>query len=92
MQQTMENTLPVGQWVLYRAPTQQHRDIQEEYHLVGQPGRVKSCGDKGIVFVVYHCNGQWHRFAEYTGIATKREDLLTIPAPVWASEQEAITL
>ena len=44
----------------------------------GKPehGIVKSVsGDGQTVFVVYHCNNDWARYAEFTGCGTRREDL-----------------
>jgi hypothetical protein len=38
-------------------------------------GRVKSWNDK-FVFVVYKCAENWDRYEDYTGVATKIEDLV----------------
>ena len=48
----------VGRWVRYTPP-------------VGNPedGRIKSWNDK-YVFVVYHCDGNWDEFMNYTAAAT----------------------
>lgn len=37
-------------------------------------GRIKSWG-KFFIFVVYHCEEKWDKFQDYTGCATKPEDL-----------------
>jgi len=37
-------------------------------------GRLKSWNDHNI-FVVFHCNGEWDRYQEYTGQSTKPEHL-----------------
>lgn len=37
-------------------------------------GRIKSI-KKGIAFVVYHCNGEWERYEEYTGASTELNQL-----------------
>ena len=37
-------------------------------------GRIKSFNGY-FVFVVYKCNGDWNNYKNYTGCATKREDL-----------------
>lgn len=34
-----------------------------------------------IAFVVYKCNGEWHRYEEYTGAATNISDL----KPEWVA-------
>ena len=39
-------------------------------------GKVKSVADNGDLFVVYKCDGQWHRFEEFTAAKTRREDLV----------------
>lgn len=36
-----------------------------------------------IAFVVYKCDGEWHRYEEYTGAATNLSDL----KPGWADEK-----
>ncbi len=38
-------------------------------------GVVKKIAPNGNVFVVYNCNGEWHRYKEYTAASTKPEDL-----------------
>lgn len=38
-------------------------------------GIVKSISDESHVFVVYHCDGNWHRYDEYTAARTKISDL-----------------
>lgn len=57
-----ESDLKVGAYVIYRT---KHKT---------EPGRIKSWNDK-YVFMVYNCNQEWDRFQDYTGSATKREDL-----------------
>lgn len=39
-----------------------------------EKGKIKSWNDK-YIFVVYKCAGEWDRYKEYTGCATKPEDL-----------------
>ena len=56
----------VGRWVEYTAP-----------HGVKERGRIKSFNDS-FVFVVYHCAQQWYEYMNYTGCATKPEDLTFI--------------
>lgn len=51
-----------GRWVVYN----NGRGANE--------GRIKSWNDK-FVFVVYSCNGFWHRYEDYTAEATIPEDL-----------------
>lgn len=43
----------------------------------GKPekGIVKSWND-GVIFVVYNCNEDWDNFQDYTGAATRPEDLM----------------
>ena len=38
-------------------------------------GVVKSIAPNGGVFVVYNCNGEWHRYDDYTAANTRPEDL-----------------
>lgn len=38
-------------------------------------GRIKAWNDR-YIFVVYRCGGNWKRFKDYTGIATRPEDLI----------------
>ncbi len=52
----------IGRWVVYDKP---HRT---------EKGRLKSWNDFWV-FVVYKCNHQWDKFQDYTGCATKPEDL-----------------
>ncbi len=52
----------IGKWVKY------NDDFKPE------KGRIKSWNDK-YIFVVYKCDHQWDRFQDYTGCATKPEDL-----------------
>ena len=53
----------IGRWVAYTS-------------LFGdeEKGRIKSWNDK-YIFVVYKCDNNWDRFQDYTGAATKPEDL-----------------
>jgi len=37
-------------------------------------GRIKSWNDK-FIFVVYKCNDDWNNYKNYTGAATKPEEL-----------------
>ena len=53
----------IGKWVLY-TPS----------HGASEKGRLKFWNDKWI-FVVYTCCGEWDRFQDFTGCATKPEDL-----------------
>ncbi len=39
-----------------------------------ETGRIKSWNKKWI-FVVYKCDNNWNHFRDYTGCATKPEDL-----------------
>lgn len=43
---------------------------------IGAPenGIVKSFNDR-VAWVVYHCDGNWDRYANYTGASTVLEDL-----------------
>jgi hypothetical protein len=53
----------VGKWVVYNP-------------IVGasECGKIKSW-NKEFIFVVYKCNKEWKRFKDFTGQATKPEDL-----------------
>lgn len=53
----------VGRWVLY-----------DSGHGKSERGRIKSWNDS-FIFVVYKCDNQWDRFDQFTGCATKQEDL-----------------
>jgi hypothetical protein len=53
----------VGRWVEYRS-------CAGEIEI----GKIKSWTYKAV-FVVYHCNGEWHRFSEFTAEATDPRDL-----------------
>ena len=53
----------IGKWVLYTAS-----------HGATETGRLKSWNDK-FVFVVYKCGNEWNRHKDFTGQATKPEDL-----------------
>lgn len=37
-------------------------------------GRIKSYTPR-VIFVVYKCDGQWHRFQDFAGVSTEGEDL-----------------
>ena len=52
----------IGRWVVY------NNRFEKEL------GRLKSWS-KFFIFVVYKCNQEWDRFQDYTGCATKPEDL-----------------
>lgn len=54
----------IGEWVSYTG----HFDGTIE------KGEIKSWNNK-YVFVVYKCADEWDRFKEYTGVATRPEDL-----------------
>lgn len=53
----------VGKWVEYR-------DAAGET----ERGRIKSWNEQ-VVFVVYRCDNEWHRFKEFTAAATDPADL-----------------
>ena len=53
----------IGKWVLYTAS-----------HGATEKGRVKSWNDI-FIFIVYKCGEEWDRFQDFTGCATKPEDL-----------------
>lgn len=39
-------------------------------------GVVKSISEDGLhAFVVYHCNGEWHKYYDYTAARTSIADL-----------------
>jgi hypothetical protein len=57
----------VGRWV-------QYKDFRGT-----ENGRIKSWNDE-FIFVVYHCDNQWHRFRDFTGAATNPEELTFISA------------
>lgn len=51
-------------------------------------GMVKSLsGDGKAAFVVYHCNGEWSRYKDYTAARTELEDL----EEGWYDEEAATT-
>jgi hypothetical protein len=56
----------VGRYVIYKDGTGKK-----------EQGRIKSWKDP-FVFVVYKCNGEWDRFKEFTGEATRPEDLIFV--------------
>jgi len=64
------DTSDIGRWV--------------EYHAVGgkpaEPGRIKNFTEH-VVFVVYHCSGNWDKYQDYTGVATSPSDLVFINEP-----------
>lgn len=39
-------------------------------------GKVKALSDNDHVFVVYHCDGDWERFEDYTAARTPIKDLI----------------
>ena len=53
----------LGKFVFYQPPVG-HRQL----------GRIKSFNDK-YIFVVYHCDGNWENYTDYTAAATNPEDL-----------------
>jgi len=53
----------IGRWVTYQA-LDGHRE----------EGKLKSWNDR-FIFVVYNCNYEWDRFKDFTGAATRPEDL-----------------
>jgi hypothetical protein len=53
----------IGKWVIY-TPTFGDKEL----------GRIKSYNNI-FIFVVYNCNKEWDRFQDYTGCATRPEDL-----------------
>jgi len=57
----------IGCWVLYRPKNEK--------------GRIKSYNDK-FVFVVFKCDDNWNDYQNYTGCATRREDLEFTEAPI----------
>ena len=54
----------IGKWVIYTA-SHGKEDI----------GKIKAWSDKHI-FVVFNCASEWSNFENYTGQATKPEDLI----------------
>ena len=61
----------VGRWVRYRDA---HFPDQFE------DGRIKSWDEK-TVFVVYRCDNQWQRFADFTAAGSLPESLTFIEHP-----------
>jgi hypothetical protein len=61
----------VGRWVRYR-----------DVHFPDQfeDGRIKSWNER-TVFVVYRCDNQWQRFADFTAAGTLPESLDFIEPP-----------
>ena len=51
--------------------------MPEHYKSEGkfENGVVKSIASNGGVFVVYNCNGEWHKYEDYTAANTRPEDL-----------------
>lgn len=49
------------------------------YHSYGKPeiGRISSIGEKHI-YIVFNCGGNWGVFQNYTGQATKPEDIIAV--------------
>lgn len=45
-----------------------------EYITKNERGRIKSWNDT-FIFVVYHCDNRWSNYQEYTGCATRPDDL-----------------
>lgn len=54
----------VGRWVKWKDPNGFGEEI----------GRIKSWNDR-YIFVVYRCDKNWDRFQDYTGVATRPEEL-----------------
>jgi len=52
----------IGEWVSYSTP----------YSTLY--GRIKSFNDK-FIFVVFHCDGEWDHYRDYTGSACRYSDL-----------------
>lgn len=48
-----------------------YQDVGKTEH-----GIVKSLSDAEHVFVVYHCDGNWDRYFDYTAARTKISDLV----------------
>jgi hypothetical protein len=40
-----------------------------------EKGIIKSIRDHNNMFVVYHCGGEWNRYADYTAALTRTCDL-----------------
>jgi len=53
----------IGRWVIYNTGFK----LEE--------GKIKSWNDK-YIFVVYKCDDDWDNFKDYTGCATRPEDLI----------------
>lgn len=61
----MKSQPRVGTIVTYNSGTEQR-----------QYGKVKEkCEDKNFVFVVFHCNGDWANWKDYTGQRTNIKSL-----------------
>ena len=56
----------IGKWVEYRGSGGEL-----------EKGKIKSWNDR-FIFVVYKCGEQWDNFQNYTGQATKPEDLFDL--------------
>lgn len=52
----------IGKWVLH------------DNGFTKEKGKIKSWNDH-FIFVVYKCTGEWDNFMDYTGCATKPEEL-----------------
>lgn len=61
----------IGRWVIYKPFHAKSFDDRDQW----ERGKLKSWNDTNI-FVVYHCNNEWHRFQDYTGAATDPNDLI----------------
>jgi len=57
-----------GRWVIYKP--YHAKDNPEQW----ERGKLKSW-NSDIIFVVYKCNNEWHRYQDFTGAATYPEDL-----------------
>ena len=53
----------IGRWVEYRGTG---GEVER--------GRLKGWNEQ-FIFVVYKCAGEWNRFQDFTGVATKPTDL-----------------
>ena len=60
-----ENRFKVGVFIWYQ-------------RFIGGPkelGRIKSKSSEGYWFVVYHCNGEWYDYKNYTGARTHESQM-----------------
>lgn len=61
----MQNEIKIGYKVHYTSP-----------HGSKENGIVKGMNDEGVLaWVVYHCNGDWDNYFNYTGASTHINDL-----------------